>query len=627
MGGTAVGDGIIQDQTDAEPTLSDLVNVIQGPNARSARSGYVEVETVQPDSLQDDPTDGDTDPEEAEDQFPISSILDYVSPFQPRRSGLRDLQEAARRQSFAFTGTRSRATPEEFQGLPKTPYGPVAPPASMMNTHPTTNVQRSPRTGGNAARFVTLNGVRVRVRVHPNTQIVRARMWDKTKRATLDHETLQLFIKSATGYALDKKNKLSVQSLKPDEDGKLEEVHNLQSQLRLIRNHLYSHDMLDVFNIVLPKHVSQEPTLVDPTSYDLFQHYAKFTADMVANSCAWYNYWLSEPYVRENMTYSLAFLQNNTSDSLWAKCLETYDDFDPAQQGGPLMLFLVLKKIQDTSESAIESLKTRIANLKIRDLKGEDVDLAVSMIRSTVTALEGASGPDHSYVPDDFPQTVLKILQTTSVRKFNDAFDKEETEARHAADKLGCRPKWPTIHQTLNLASNTYGRMLAEGSWCVPVGSKKSTFNATTSTPGNYRCWNCGLNHKLPDCPEPRDEAKIEKARQEYKARRQHGKKDKVKRDDQNRPLKKNKKNVYVVDTKKWNEERGIVPTKKKDSEKPKPDTPSASPSKADLEKVKTEFHALVSELQTAPPSSDNKKVAFKEQTDRALSALDRLFS
>ena len=93
LGGTVVGDGIIQDQTDAEPTLADLVNVIQGPNARSARRGYVEVETVQPDSLEDDPTDGDTDPEEAEDQFPISSILDYVSPFQPRRSGLRDLQK------------------------------------------------------------------------------------------------------------------------------------------------------------------------------------------------------------------------------------------------------------------------------------------------------------------------------------------------------------------------------------------------------------------------------------------------------------------------------------------------------------------------------------------------------
>ena len=445
-------------------------------------------------------------------------------------------------------------------------------------------------------------------------------MWDKTKRDSLDHETFQLFIKSATGFALDKKNKLSVQSLKPDKDGKLEEVHNLQSQLRLIRNHLYTHDMLDVFNLVLPKQVDTEPTLVDPTSYDLFQHYAKFTADMVANSCAWYNYWLSPPYIRENMTYSLVFLQNNTSDSLWSKCLESYDDFAPAQQGGPLMLFLILKKIQDTSESAIESLKTRIANLKIRDLKGEDVDLAVSMIRSTVTALEGASGPDHSYLPDDFPQTVLKILQTTSVRKFNDAFDKEETDARHEADKLGCRPKWPTIHQTLNLPSNTYGRMLAEGSWCVPVGAKKSAFDVT----GTYRCWNCGGNHKLPDCPSPRDDAKIDKARKEYKARRRNKGKDKTKRDDQNRPLKKNKKNVYVVDTKKWNEERGITPKKKE-----KEDSPQDTPTKADLDKAKSDIKALVTELKSAPTSSDGKKqVTFQDdQTDRALNALDRLFS
>ena len=91
------------------------------------------------------------------------------------------------------------------------------------------------------------------------------------------------------------------------------------------------------------------------------------------------------------------------------------------------MLFLVLKKIQDNSESAIEALKTRVTKLKIRDIQGENVDVAVSLIKSTYSTLQSASTAERNYVPDDFPQTVLKVLQTSSVKEFNEAFSQVET--------------------------------------------------------------------------------------------------------------------------------------------------------------------------------------------------------
>ena len=91
------------------------------------------------------------------------------------------------------------------------------------------------------------------------------------------------------------------------------------------------------------------------------------------------------------------------------------------------MLFLILKKIQDNSESAIKALKTRVTKLKIRDIPGENVDTAVSLIKSQNSTLQSASTAERNYVPDHFPQTVLRVLQTTSVKEFNEAFSTVES--------------------------------------------------------------------------------------------------------------------------------------------------------------------------------------------------------
>ena len=87
----------------------------------------------------------------------------------------------------------------------------------------------------------------------------------------------------------------------------------------------------------------------------------------------------------------------------------------------------------------------------------------------------------------------------------------------------------------------------------------------TTSNEGNLpkasqvlftvTCWNCGKDHTLHNCPDPRDEAKITKARKAFQAnRRKKGKG--PRRDDKGRPLKFNKKHVLVVDTKRYREEQ-----------------------------------------------------------------------
>ena len=85
----------------------------------------------------------------------------------------------------------------------------------------------------------------------------------------------------------------------------------------------------------------------------------------------------------------------------------------------------------------MESLKAQVRRLKISTIPGKDVDVAVSLIKSTYKILSGASTSEHSFVPDDFNHTVIKVFQTTSVREFNANFKEIERKVLSQADMSG----------------------------------------------------------------------------------------------------------------------------------------------------------------------------------------------
>ena len=70
------------------------------------------------------------------------------------------------------------------------------------------------------------------------------------------------------------------------------------------------------------------------------------------------------------------------------------------------MLFLVLQRIQDRSEQTLDALKMRVAQLDISKLKGEDVEQAVCLVKSTCRVLKSSSADSRSCVPRDFVKTV-----------------------------------------------------------------------------------------------------------------------------------------------------------------------------------------------------------------------------
>ena len=278
----------------------------------------------------------------------------------------------------------------------------------------------------NAGTGITIDGIRLTVLATSNSDSLQTRLWDRTKRADLPPDVKQEFVKHATGYVLAKHNKLQVPTIDLKAHAEtLSQLCDLQNQIKTLKRHVVNYDIGDVFHIVTPQDVWNGQHLVHQTTYDLFADYVKIHPDMVANSNAWYNKWIGEPYVRENMAYSYSFLQNNTTEKLWLKCTKQYETYASVQQGGPLMLCLLLRRIRTMSETALDRLKDSVSKIRISSIPGEDVEQVISLIKSTLTVLKSASTPERSYVPEDFVKTVITVFQTSSVPQFNSVFEYE----------------------------------------------------------------------------------------------------------------------------------------------------------------------------------------------------------
>ena len=346
---------------------------------------------------------------------------------------------------------------------------------------------------------------------------------------------------------LTKHNKLNFIDITPNAEGALNQVHNLQAQLKSLRQHCVKYDIVDTCTIVIPIDVSKSHQIRAET-FDIFTDYPKLHPDIVANSCAFYNLWAAQPYVSENMGLVYNLLQSNTDEALWNKCLEEYEEFEPVQQGGPLMFFLILKHIQDVSENSIQHLRSQLEKMKISKVPGENVGVVVSLVKATYKTLQAASSKHHSYIPDDFPKTVLQIFQTSSVSEFNQAFEDEEKLAQRRADKLGGLPDWPTISEITSLATNTYTRLKGSNQWVRPRpaaalnAATKSNSKSNSTSRSNLKsnananlqfdekdvdgtkkskrydpeCWNCGGSHSLKDCTKPHDDDKIKSNKNKF---------------------------------------------------------------------------------------------------------------
>ena len=342
--------------------------------------------------------------------------------------------------------------------------------------------------------------------------------WLTSEREELKASAREAFHKSMVANILGKNNKLEIMVIKVNSPQLLKSVKNLQVQLEAIAAHLHSHDCAQVMTVVIPIDVYKSPAIHEKT-YNVLHDYATLHVAMVANGTTWIQNWIKSKATRENIALTLEFLRNNTGVELWGKAYEEHQEYRAYQQGGPLMLFLIMKRILDVSEASILALVLRIKEMKLSKMPGEDVEEAVSMIKATIKVLVQCSTDVRNFVPDDIEVLVLKVFQTSSLKEFNEIFEREERDARAKADKYGGLASYPSVQETCQLASNTFKRLCGPGSDYKWVSKAKQGALVTHTTgSGDRKCFNCGKVGCIPStCDQPRDEARIKKAAEAWR--------------------------------------------------------------------------------------------------------------
>ena len=196
--------------------------------------------------------EGDLNPDEDDDD-PSLPPFDLDTPASGRRSGRRD---------SVLTKTPATRSHQALirEGLRQS-MGTVRVKVRISDDIEEKEVEQEEKKShtlevDNSEGVPVIDGRPLSISARPKAEVDFApiRLWDKQKRELLSAEGLLAFRKSATGYVLPKNKKLSApQVVVADDDNALVHVLNLQSQIKIVKAHLISHDMCDVMHIVVPE--------------------------------------------------------------------------------------------------------------------------------------------------------------------------------------------------------------------------------------------------------------------------------------------------------------------------------------------------------------------------------------
>jgi hypothetical protein len=376
------------------------------------------------------------------------------------------------------------------------------------------------------------DGIMVEISSTPRAiKSLQGTMFKKEDRSSLSMEKRTELFEKIISKSLD--TKFAEISVTLSDAEKLDDTYNVALLIDKMKDHCVKYDLHGVFNIVDAKDPKNDSS-IDGSLGNVFKSYATLTLDSVARSNEWYRRWAVSEEYENNLRLSLDFLQRNTTDSLWEKCLEKHNLYPPEQQGGPLIFLIMMKKIQTNTEDAVRYLVEGIQKMKLSDFDGENIDRAVSLLRGAERRLKNTP----SGVPRDFPTWVMRIFQTSSVTAFNDKF-KLYTDLLGLGRSVESEKRDPPSSEELyRLAENTYADLLALDEWTgVTTKGKQSHIGLLAGNNVKKKsavCWNCDADgHTFQQCPKPANNTRIEANRQALK--------DKKKKNDSKNPKNKDK--------------------------------------------------------------------------------------
>jgi hypothetical protein len=293
-----------------------------------------------------------------------------------------------------------------------------------------------------------------------------------------------------------------------DDQYKLDDTYNLEKNIERTRQAMGNYDYDNMFNIVeQDKTPGSSENLLLTKTRDLFKEYAIMTPDEVAWSKKWYRIWTAEIWFQQNLKLSFDFFENHCYEEPWDKTMDTCNHYSEVEKGGTLFFVIMMSKLLSNTEEASDALTKCIRDFKISNLQGENVDKATSLLGGAVKRLAQINR-----VTQNIVQTMLQIMQKTSVPKSNNTFELMET-SKFVND---CEPTLHVgvthqfnVNTIFSIAEQKYASMMEANQWNgVSNKGSKSTF-ITVGSGKEPVCWNCGGPHRLPDCTLPKNQEKI----------------------------------------------------------------------------------------------------------------------
>lgn len=354
-------------------------------------------------------------------------------------------------------------------------------------------------------------------------------VYSMQERKKLEQDKLQDLFRHAaerrTGH------KYEIVSVAIDDPDTLKRTYMLGQTFATSKQQLTKYDMINVFTIV--KLDKTDPSdLSKATMHDLFTEHTVLTREDIAASNRFYATRIKDSdiqgWMRQNLTISAQYFENNCTTELRSKVNEQYRKYKSTEQGGPLFFKIMAEFLVINSRDAVTTLLASVRALDISKIPGEDVGHAVSLISGTYDFLKNLESIDSSErIPKEFTRHVLQVLQTTSNSGFNLFFQTmEATES--CAHILRPQDKGTSVDKILECATSEYNTRVINGTW-DGVKAKKNETKAGFTAAGNGAterpCFNCGsTQHKLDKCTKPKDDQRIEKARQALRDSKRQGK-------------------------------------------------------------------------------------------------------
>eukprot|EP00536_Pseudo-nitzschia_multiseries_P005035 jgi/Psemu1/11581/gm1.11581_g len=150
----------------------------------------------------------------------------------------------------------------------------------------------------------------------------------------------------------------------------------------------------------------------DPIIYDLFWNYLQLPPGQVSASSRFYLEFVEDDHLmHKNLAWSFIYYKKNVQKELYNTVHSNWMEYSPSEQGGPLLLKLLLDEVSMTGKASLTSL------IHILD--------TFQAIFNTIRELRPRSD-----LPDESMRKLLTVFWTTSIDDFNQQFTMMEDQRK-----------------------------------------------------------------------------------------------------------------------------------------------------------------------------------------------------